>query len=99
MCRLKRVVMYYDVWEPPPSNATRLLFMEQVLLPKVEYEQLITSGQLRGLEFDHITKMELSLALGECFELEVEVKGEAGHAAFKESEKLIKVGWWRDAFQ
>ncbi|KAE9006243.1 hypothetical protein PF005_g12771 [Phytophthora fragariae] len=32
--RLKRVVMYYDVWEPPPSNATRLLFMEQVLLPK-----------------------------------------------------------------
>ncbi|KAE8894166.1 hypothetical protein PF003_g21870 [Phytophthora fragariae] len=88
--RLKRVVMYYDVWEPPPSNATRLLFMEQVLLPKVEYEQLITSGQLRGLEFEHITKMDLSLALGECFELEVEVKGEAGHAAFKESERMIK---------
>ncbi|KAG6584767.1 Regulator of chromosome condensation (RCC1) [Phytophthora cinnamomi] len=72
------------------SNATRLLFMEQVLLPKVEYEQLITSGQLRGLEFDHITKMDLSLALGECFELEVEVKGEAGHAAFKDSERMIK---------
>ncbi|KAG7398420.1 hypothetical protein PHYBOEH_011122 [Phytophthora boehmeriae] len=88
--RLKRVVMYYDVWEPPPSNTTRLLFMEQVLLPKVEYEQLMTSSQLRGLEFDYITKMDISLELGECFELEIEVKGEAGHAAFKESERLIK---------
>lgn len=89
--RLKKVVMYYDVWELPPSNATRLLFMEQVLLPKIEYEQLITSSQLRGLEFEHITKMDLSLALGECYELEIEVKGEVGHAAFKESERVIKV--------
>ncbi|KAG7390019.1 hypothetical protein PHYPSEUDO_008981 [Phytophthora pseudosyringae] len=88
--RLKRVVLYYDVWEPPPSNATRLLFMEQVLLPKIDYEQLITAGQLRGLEFEHITKTDLSLALGECFELEIEVKGEAGHAAFKQSERVVK---------
>ncbi|KAL4164322.1 hypothetical protein KRP22_004189 [Phytophthora ramorum] len=88
--RLKRVVTYYDVWEPPPSNATRLLFMEQVLLPKIEYEQLVTSGQLRGLKLDHLTKMDLSLTLGECFELEVEVKGEEGHTAFKESENMIK---------
>ncbi|KAI9993343.1 hypothetical protein PInf_015421 [Phytophthora infestans] len=88
--RLKRVVLYYDVWEPPPSNATRLLFMEQVLLPKIEYDRLLTSAQLRGLEFQQITKMDLSLALGECFELEVEVKGEAGHVAFKELESLIK---------
>ncbi|RLN81488.1 hypothetical protein BBO99_00003682 [Phytophthora kernoviae] len=71
----------------------RLLFMEQVLLPKVEYEQLMASGQLRGLEFDHITKMDLSLELGECFELEIEVKGEIGHTAFKESERLIR---WQD---
>uniref|UniRef100_H3HCY8 EF-hand domain-containing protein n=1 Tax=Phytophthora ramorum TaxID=164328 RepID=H3HCY8_PHYRM len=91
--RLKRVVTYYDVWEPPPSNATRLLFMEQVLLPKIEYEQLVTSGQLRGLKLDHLTKMDLSLTLGECFELEVEVKGEEGHTAFKESENMIK---WAD---
>ncbi|KUF98154.1 UDP-glycosyltransferase 84A4 [Phytophthora nicotianae] len=89
--RLKRVAMYYDVWEPPPSNATRLLFMEQVVLPKIEYEQLVTSGQLRGLEFQKITKMDLSLALGECFELEIEVKGEAGHAAFKEMERVINI--------
>lgn len=82
--------MYYDVWEPPPSNATRLLFMEQVLLPKVEYEQLMESAQLRGLGFDQITKMDLALALGECFEIELELKGEAGHAAFKESERLVK---------
>jgi hypothetical protein len=80
------------VWEPPPSNATRLLFMEQVLLPKVEYEQLSNSAQLRGLVFEQITKMDLSLALGECFELEVEVKGETGHNLFKESERLIQVG-------
>lgn len=32
----KRVVVYYNVWEPQPSNATRLLFMEQVLLPQLE---------------------------------------------------------------
>ncbi|GMF41946.1 unnamed protein product [Phytophthora fragariaefolia] len=90
-CRLKRVVTYYEVWEPPPSNATRLLFMEQVLLPKIEYEQMMMSAQLRGLEFNNITKMDLALAIGECFELEVQVKGEAGHASFKESERTIKV--------
>ncbi|GMF13550.1 unnamed protein product [Phytophthora lilii] len=85
----QRVVMYYDVWEPPPSNATRVLFMEQVLLPKVDYEQLIASSQLRGLQFDHITKMELALALGECFEMEVELKGEEGHSALKMLERQI----------
>lgn len=88
------------MWETPPSNATRMQFLEQVLLPKIEYELLLTSSQLRGLELEHITKMDLMLALGECFELEVEVKGEAGHASLKDSEGMIKlIGQDKTGFQ
>lgn len=80
------------MWEPPPSNATRFLFMEQVLVPKLDYDTILQSAQLRGLELDRITKMDLILTLGECFELEVELKGDGGHQAFKALEELIKVG-------
>lgn len=90
--RLKCVVEYYNVWEPPPSNATRFLFMEQVLVPKLDYDLMLQSVHLRGLELERITKMDLILMLGECFELEVELKGDAGHQAFRAAEELIKVG-------
>lgn len=85
-------MVYYNVWELPPSNATRLLFMEQVLVPKLDYDLMLQSARLRGLELERITKMDLVVTLGECFGLEVELQGDAGHQAFKASEELIKVG-------
>lgn len=88
---LKRVVVYYGVWEPPPSNATRFLFMEQVLVPKLDFEAMRQSARLRGFEVERITKLDLILLLGECFELEVEVRGVDGHEAFQTSEEQIKV--------
>jgi hypothetical protein len=36
----KRVVLYFDLWEAPPSFSTRYLFMKQVLLPKIEFVAL-----------------------------------------------------------
>lgn len=97
--RLKRVVKYFDVWEPPPSNATRALFMQHVLVPKPDYETLLASAQVRGLTFDRITKMDLILVLAECFEIEVEIKGEAGHLEFKVAEARIKVRGLKEAFK
>lgn len=92
MVRLKLVVKYFDVWEPPPSHATRLLFMQQVLLAKLNHETLMASAQIRGLTFDRVTTMDLILALAECFELELEVKDEPGHLEFKQAEARIRVG-------
>lgn len=89
--RLKRVVKYYDAWEPPPSNATRVLFMHHVLVPKLDYEVLLASAHARGILVERITKMDLILLLGECFELEVEMKGDEGHLGFKDAEERIKV--------
>lgn len=85
--------MYYNVWESPPSHATRFLFMEQVLIPRLDHDSMIQSAHLRGLELERITKMDLMLLLGECFELEVEIKGHEGHLAFQASEEQIKVRW------
>uniref|UniRef100_K3X146 EF-hand domain-containing protein n=1 Tax=Globisporangium ultimum (strain ATCC 200006 / CBS 805.95 / DAOM BR144) TaxID=431595 RepID=K3X146_GLOUD len=88
--RLKCVVMYYDVWELLPSNATRMLFMEQVLIPRLDYETMVQSVQLRGLNVERITKMDLILLLGECFELEREIRGQEGHLEFIATEERIK---------
>ncbi|KAL8019641.1 putative serine/threonine-protein phosphatase with EF-hands [Plasmopara halstedii] len=85
-----RVSRYYDVWEPPPNGGTRMLYLNQVLLPKIAYEHLVISSQFRGLECEQNSKMDLILALGECFELEIELKGEEGHAALKEAEKMFR---------
>lgn len=87
----KRVVIYYNVWEPPPSNATRLLFMEQILLPQLEYDVMLQSAQWRGLEVERIARMDLVLMLAECFALEVEVRGETGHAELQATETRIRV--------
>lgn len=83
--------MYFGAWELPPSSATRFLFMEQVLVPKVDYDTMLQSVRLRGLEVERVTKMELMLLLGECFELEVEVRGVDGHEALRACEERIKV--------
>ena len=45
---LKLVTQYYGVWEPSPTAAQRLAFLENVLMPKITFEQLQTSLKLRG---------------------------------------------------
>lgn len=87
----KRVVIYYNVWEPPPSNATRLLFMEQILLPQLEYDVMLQSAQWRGLEVERIARIDLVLMLAECFALEVEVRGNTGHAELQALDTRIRV--------
>lgn len=89
--RFKRVVVYYNVWEPPPSNATRLLFMEQILLPQLEYDVMLQSAQWRGLEVECVARMDLVRMLAECFALEVEVRGETGHADLQALDTRIRV--------
>jgi hypothetical protein len=91
--KLKSVVIYYDLWEPPPSNATRLQFMNHVLVPRLDFTTMQKSAQWRGLGdvVVRITKMNLMLLLADCFALEREVKGESGHEMIKAQEKLVRV--------
>ncbi|KAJ0393312.1 hypothetical protein P43SY_009980 [Pythium insidiosum] len=88
--RLKMVVQYFGLWEPPPSNATRVLFMEQVLLPRLDFDVMMQALAWRGVAVERVTKMDLILLLGECFELEVEIRGLGGHEELKARESAIR---------
>ncbi|GLE06897.1 hypothetical protein PINS_up016566 [Pythium insidiosum] len=65
--------------------------MEQVLLPRLEFEAMMDAVAWRGLRIERVTKMDLILLLGECFELEVEVRGLSGHEELKAREASIRV--------
>lgn len=85
------VAIYYGVWEPPPSHTTRMLFMEQVILPLLDYTRIIQSMEWRGLTLHRMTKLDLILKFGECLELEVEINAQNGHEAIRTQEQLILV--------
>ncbi|KAG9413174.1 hypothetical protein AC1031_016193 [Aphanomyces cochlioides] len=55
--KYKRVVVYFDLWDPPPSFSTRLIFMKQVLLPKIDFSTI---------------KASLTVHQKECFRLKVQ---------------------------
>jgi hypothetical protein len=89
--RQKKVTCYYDVWEPPSSNSTRFLFMEQILLPRLDFDDMMNSLQYRQVKLERITKLDLVMTLGECFELEIEIKGLEEHLKMKHAEKTMRV--------
>ena len=70
--KLKTLVQYYKQWEPPPSASTRMLFMEQILLPRISFQTLQRSMMLRGIIVDRITKTELMDMTMNAFEIEIQ---------------------------
>jgi len=88
---LKMVTQYYGVWEPSPTAAQRLAFLENVLMPKITFEQLQTSLRLRGKILGAHTKAELTSMLGSCLAVEVEsLEGDEQVKEIREMERAIE---------
>lgn len=86
---LKRITQYYGVWEPAPTAGARLLFLENVLMPKVSFEQLTATLQLRGIVLGQHTKEELMEIMGEALTLETKNLEESVVKALREMERDI----------
>ncbi|ETW10154.1 hypothetical protein H310_00524 [Aphanomyces invadans] len=86
----KRVVLYYDKWDPPPSFSTRIIYMQQVLLPKVDYNRVHKSILARGFHLDRATKQDLIELLGDCLLIESEMCTEEARRGIKQMDFFIQ---------
>ncbi|OQS03440.1 hypothetical protein THRCLA_04258, partial [Thraustotheca clavata] len=88
--KYKRVVMYFDLWEPPPSTSTRVLFLHQVLLPKITVSEIQSSLRNRGFPVERATKLEMIDLFGDCLDIEQELCSEELRRSFREMDFQIK---------
>ncbi|EQC26992.1 hypothetical protein, variant [Saprolegnia diclina VS20] len=86
--KYKRVVVYFGHWEPPPSASTRVLFLHQVLLPKVSIAEVKASLTNRGFAIDRVTKLEMIDLFSDC--LDIEAGSEEQRRGFMESDFHIQ---------
>ena len=86
---IKGTTKYYNMWEPPRNAANRMHYLEKELLPKVSYDQVRFSLELRGKVVKEATKMELCEELTEDIELETKLLGERAHKAIRELETQV----------
>ena len=83
---IKVVCKYFGCWEPPPNPATRDIYFDRELLPKIEYDDIKCSLFCRGKTVVDKTKMELIELLHDDIVLETKLLGERGHRMVKKLE-------------
>ena len=83
---VKTVCKYFGCWEPPPNPATREIFFDRELLPKIEYDVILRSLFCRGKQVQEKTKVELIELLYDDIVLEIKLTGERGHRMVKKLE-------------
>jgi len=47
--RMKDLCQYYNVWETPPNAELRTAFIMNELMPKIHYNDITASLELRGI--------------------------------------------------
>ena len=80
---------YYNLWEPPPNPATRMQYFDKELLPKVDFDTIKFSLELRGIPIAEATKYELFQELHADILLEKRLLGERAHKAIRELETQV----------
>jgi alpha-tubulin suppressor-like RCC1 family protein/Ca2+-binding EF-hand superfamily protein len=86
---IKVVSKYFDLWEPPPNPATRMIYLTKELLPKMEYDVIKFSLTARGKDMGEKNKIELMEELYEDINIEKKLLGERAHKAIRELETQI----------
>jgi alpha-tubulin suppressor-like RCC1 family protein len=86
---IKVVAKYYNVWDPPPNPAERMIYLEKEILTKIEYDGIKFSLSVRGKQLGDMNKMQLVELLYEDIILEKKLLGERAHRAIKEIETQI----------
>ena len=58
---VKVVAKYYNVWQPPPNLAQRMLFLDKDILPRILYDEVRFSLQCRGKlkHNEELTKLQM----------------------------------------
>ena len=84
--KLKLVVQYYGNWMPPPGAEDRLKYIKGDLMPKVKFEEVQLSLDVRGKPCSGMTKNEMVDILHKDFVLEKKVLGERAHRKIRELE-------------
>lgn len=87
---IKVCAKYYNCWEPPPNPATRMIHLEKVLVPKMDYDDVKYSINVRGKEAENMTKIQLMEELYGDVLLEKKLLGERAHKAIRELEVQLK---------
>lgn len=83
---IKVVAKYYNVWEPPPNPAHRMIYLEKDIMAKITYDGVRFSLACRGKKIGEMTKMQLVEALYQDIVLEKRLLGERAHKAIREIE-------------
>ena len=86
---IKIVAKYYNVWEPPPNPAQRMIYLEKDILGKITYDGLKFSLFCRGKKITEMTKIQLVETLYSDIILEKKLLGERAHKAIREIEIQI----------
>jgi len=86
---IKIVAKYYNVWEPPPNPAERMIYIEKDILTKIDYDTVRFSLFVRGKSIGDINKMELIELLYKDILLEKRLLGERAHKAIREIEVQV----------
>jgi alpha-tubulin suppressor-like RCC1 family protein len=88
---IKAVAKYFNVWEPPPNPAQRMLFLEKDILPRIQYDSAKFSLICRGKAIGEaeMTKLQLVENLYADIILEKKLLGERAHKAIREIELQI----------
>lgn len=87
---IKEAAKYYNVWTPPPNLATRMQYLDKDIMPKIMYESLVFSLQVRGKEVKEGTKYQLAEELYESIQLERKLLGARAARAIKELETQVE---------
>lgn len=88
--KLKVVTKYYDVWQPAPSAHTRLLHLQNAVLPLVDQVDLRQSVDVRARSSDQMTKLELVDEVYKCILFELEHLGKRTHREIASMDKDIR---------
>ena len=86
---IKEAAKYYNCWAPPPNLATRMTYLEKDILPKIIYENVVFSLQVRGKEVKEGTKYQLVEELYDSLILERKLLGARASRAIKELETQV----------
>ena len=88
--KLIRILKYFDKWQSVAGYDDPLSFINQNLVPRLDYEEMQLALRLRGKSFNGLTKYEMINYLNDDIVLEQMYKGEAFHLKLRELEKEIK---------
>ena len=86
---LKLAAQYFEVYEPPPSASSRLLHLQNVIVPKITFNDASHSVGWRGKSTQGKNKVQLVDELVLMLRLEEEVLGPGTSSKFRALEKEV----------